>query len=167
MNSTSHFPFHSAKSSGSACKSFTYGNSCSVYFADTCSRHVTDTITPFTSLFYLHFNGLVQDCINSSALAMELLWSCTKPSIWYIIVIDLLGASISWGCDIIYLYILTALLRGHICWKIALKICMLFYFLFIAKLCHDLIASFTMQNYIKPHQRFSIISHFPNDSLIH
>ena len=26
------------------------------------------------------FNGLVQDCSNSSALAMELLQSCTKPS---------------------------------------------------------------------------------------
>ena len=27
-----------------------------------------------------HFNGLVQDCSNSSLLAMELLQSCTKPS---------------------------------------------------------------------------------------
>ena len=27
-----------------------------------------------------HINGLVQDCINSSALAMELLQSCTKSS---------------------------------------------------------------------------------------
>ena len=27
-------------------------------------------------------NGLVQDCSNSSALAMELLQSCIKPSIW-------------------------------------------------------------------------------------
>ena len=26
------------------------------------------------------FDGLVQDCSNSSALAMELLQSCTKPS---------------------------------------------------------------------------------------
>ena len=26
--------------------------------------------------------GLVQDCSNSSAVAMELLQSCTKPSIW-------------------------------------------------------------------------------------
>ena len=29
----------------------------------------------------LHFDGLVQDCSNSSALAIELLQSCTKPSI--------------------------------------------------------------------------------------
>ena len=29
----------------------------------------------------LHINGLVQDCSNSSALAMELLQSCPKPSI--------------------------------------------------------------------------------------
>ena len=30
-----------------------------------------------------NFDGLVQDSSNSSALAMELLQSCTKPSIWY------------------------------------------------------------------------------------
>ena len=30
----------------------------------------------------LHIDGLVQDCNNSSALAMELLQSYTKPSIW-------------------------------------------------------------------------------------
>ena len=29
-----------------------------------------------------HFDGFVQDCNNSSALAMELLQSCTKLSIW-------------------------------------------------------------------------------------
>ena len=29
-----------------------------------------------------HFNGLAQDCRNSSALAMELLQSCSNPSIW-------------------------------------------------------------------------------------
>ena len=28
------------------------------------------------------FDGLVQDCSNSSASAMELLQSCTKPSIY-------------------------------------------------------------------------------------
>ena len=32
-----------------------------------------------------HFDGLTQDCSNSSALAMELLQSCTKPSaLWWI-----------------------------------------------------------------------------------
>ena len=29
-------------------------------------------------------DGLEQDCSNSSALAMELLQSCTKPLIWYL-----------------------------------------------------------------------------------
>ena len=29
-------------------------------------------------------NGLVQDCMNSSALAMELQQSCTKPSVSFI-----------------------------------------------------------------------------------
>ena len=32
---------------------------------------------------HVHIDGLVQDCSNSSALAMELLLSCTKPLIWY------------------------------------------------------------------------------------
>ena len=35
----------------------------------------------FTKLS-LYIHGLVQDCSNSSALAMELLQSCTKPLIW-------------------------------------------------------------------------------------
>ena len=30
-----------------------------------------------------HFDGLVQDCSNSTANALELLQSCTKPSIWF------------------------------------------------------------------------------------
>ena len=34
---------------------------------------------------YPDINGLVQDCSNSSALAMELLQSCTKPSTWWTI----------------------------------------------------------------------------------
>ena len=29
-----------------------------------------------------HIDGLAQDCSNSSALAMELLQSCAKPSIY-------------------------------------------------------------------------------------
>ena len=34
----------------------------------------------------MHIDGLVQDCSNSSALAIELLQSCTKPSIYLILV---------------------------------------------------------------------------------
>ena len=34
-----------------------------------------------TARYTEYFDGLVQDCSNSSALAMELLQSCTKPSI--------------------------------------------------------------------------------------
>ena len=30
-----------------------------------------------------HIDGLVQDCSNSTANALELLQSCTKPSIWW------------------------------------------------------------------------------------
>ena len=33
------------------------------------------------SMSLLHIDGLVQDCSNFSALAIELLQSCTKPSI--------------------------------------------------------------------------------------
>ena len=31
---------------------------------------------------WYHVDGMVQDCTNSSALAMELLQSCTEPSMW-------------------------------------------------------------------------------------
>ena len=38
---------------------------------------------PYTpSLVWPYIDGLVQDCSNSIALAMELLQSCTKPSIY-------------------------------------------------------------------------------------
>ena len=33
--------------------------------------------------FKVHFVGLEQDCSNSCVLAMELLQSCTKPSMWH------------------------------------------------------------------------------------
>ena len=35
------------------------------------------------SMLQYDVNGSVQDCIISSALAMEIPQSCTKPSIWY------------------------------------------------------------------------------------
>ena len=35
-----------------------------------------------TQSFQVRFDGLVQDCSISSALAMDKLQSCTKPSIW-------------------------------------------------------------------------------------
>ena len=41
-------------------------------------RKYTDLFQP---IIQKHIDGLVQDCSNSSALAMELLQSCTKPSI--------------------------------------------------------------------------------------
>ena len=34
---------------------------------------------------HMYIDGLVQDCSNSSALAVELLQSCTKPSIYVFI----------------------------------------------------------------------------------
>ena len=42
------------------------------YIVETTYKTVYDTI--------LHTDGLVQDCSNSIANAMELLQSCTKPS---------------------------------------------------------------------------------------
>ena len=38
-------------------------------------------VTMYTAWHWEYIDGLVQDCSNSSALAMELLQSCTKPSI--------------------------------------------------------------------------------------
>ena len=40
----------------------------------------TDKCLPTTETYKSYLNGLVQDGNNSSALAMELLQSCTKPS---------------------------------------------------------------------------------------
>ena len=48
----------------------------------------------FKSDFMHHFDGLVQDCSISSALAMEILQSCTKPSILDIFV------SVFWNYEI-------------------------------------------------------------------
>ena len=38
--------------------------------------------------YYLHFDGLVQEFSNSSALSMKLLQSCTKPSICFEIIVE-------------------------------------------------------------------------------
>ena len=38
--------------------------------------------TWWLQMSWCHINGLVQDCSISSAVAMEILQSCTKPSIW-------------------------------------------------------------------------------------
>ena len=47
----------------------------------TCDNEVWGVLCEIqVSFIYLHFDGLVQDCNNSNALAMELLQSCTKPS---------------------------------------------------------------------------------------
>ena len=46
-------------------------------------------------------HGLVQDCSNSSALAMELLQSCTEPSRW------------SWNCLILIMGI-KILIQEHV-----------------------------------------------------
>ena len=39
-------------------------------------------VLTYCSLLWRHFDGLVQDCSNSSTLAKKLLLSCTKSSIW-------------------------------------------------------------------------------------
>ena len=44
-------------------------------------RALCETSPPGSTLID-YFDDLVHDCSNSSALAMELLQSCTKPSIW-------------------------------------------------------------------------------------
>ena len=39
---------------------------------------------PSQTYSVVHIDGLVQDCTNSIANALELLQSCTKPSTWYV-----------------------------------------------------------------------------------
>ena len=44
---------------------------------------LTDCLSKWQlGVFQYHIDGLVQDCSNSIANALELLQSCTKPSIW-------------------------------------------------------------------------------------
>ena len=58
----------------------------------TVAKKINSIAFPLQYVFYLmqswraylyrHIDGLVQDCSNSSALAMELLPSYTKPPLW-------------------------------------------------------------------------------------
>ena len=55
-------------------------------------KHTTDmgdlkvllviNVLPLLCKAVWNINGLIQNCSNSGALAMELLQSCTKPLIW-------------------------------------------------------------------------------------
>ena len=54
---------------------------CDMAFIEPMHRNkpnITYLLTPWV-MHRVHINGLVQNCSNSSALAMELLQSCTKP----------------------------------------------------------------------------------------
>ena len=53
-------------------------------YSSAYSPDMSDDVLTFQLNLMLvgHIGGLVQDCSNSSALAMELLQSCTKPSIY-------------------------------------------------------------------------------------
>ena len=44
-------------------------------------RHITEVFR-MVQLSNAYIDGLVRDCSNPNALAMDLLQSCTKPSIW-------------------------------------------------------------------------------------
>ena len=50
-----------------------------------CFRKYSTLQQKMPILYIYHIESLVQDCSNSSALAMELLQSCTKPSIYHCI----------------------------------------------------------------------------------
>ena len=47
-----------------------------------CMGRVTVQVVLTLGLWHAYIDGLAQDCSKSSALAMELLQSCTKPSIY-------------------------------------------------------------------------------------
>ena len=51
-----------------------------VFFDATLDNLLNNQVTSDFIYQEAHVDGLVQDCSNSSALAMELLQSCTKPS---------------------------------------------------------------------------------------
>ena len=45
--------------------------------------NITYLLNLYALQMFYHIEGLVQDWSNSSALAVELLQSCTNPSIWW------------------------------------------------------------------------------------
>ena len=51
-------------------------------------RNSKSALYPACVLSMLHSDGSVQDCSISSALAMEILQSCSEPSIWYHVILD-------------------------------------------------------------------------------
>ena len=70
----------------------------------------------------VYFEGLVQDCSNSSADVLELLQSFTKPSIWSIYKQNMLDFSF----DLAYECLLNHLFRHR--WKKSLKLCVTGFF---------------------------------------
>ena len=64
-------------------------------------------------------DGLVQDCSNSIAKALELLLSCTKPSIW----MNTNHSSQNDGCSLLYLLLTLVIYRilRHFCQKLICK----------------------------------------------
>ena len=54
---------------------------CKKWLNITLYRMISKYRTRLSTTFKTHVDGLVQGCSNSSALAMRLLQSCTKPSI--------------------------------------------------------------------------------------
>ena len=60
-----------------------------LWWYNLCYTSASWWYTSFSTCFHarsnrtLYIDGLVHDCSNSSALAMELLQFCTKPSIYY------------------------------------------------------------------------------------
>ena len=48
----------------------------------TINTNTTEYFRSITTKYVVHVHGLVQDCGNSSAYALELLQSCTKPSMY-------------------------------------------------------------------------------------
>ena len=62
--------------------------------------YLSSTSNEFREVFNSHIGGLVQDCNNSSVLAMELLQSCTKPSIWCVHKVTVLWYSLCQKLDI-------------------------------------------------------------------
>ena len=48
--------------------------------------------------FMAYVDGLVQDCSNSIANALELLQSCTKPSMWFLMCVCWSVRDLTWLC---------------------------------------------------------------------
>ena len=114
------------KLSPATCSTFCSGPKTCFYDRDGSWNYSIYSSRFFVYLLWNHFDGLVQDCSNSIANAVELLQSCTKPLIS--LFLYQVTATSAWGIVLVRKWTTVASLftsqlptkgvEGWVCWRI-------------------------------------------------